>query len=74
MNTGGHLDHLLEERRSLLREVARLDVAIAAEQARARGTVLAAQADAHRHGSLSWEQALHEAKIPPGHGIVVMHG
>jgi hypothetical protein len=65
-----HLAHLLEMRRSLLREVARLDVMISGECAPARRVGACNTAD------LSWEAALHEAKLhlPHDRASVAMHG
>ena len=59
MTSHEHLEHLLELRRALLREAGRLDRLIASEISRAPHTLLRHA----RSGALSWEEALHEAKI-----------
>lgn len=63
MTTNSHLAHLLAERRALLRELARLDVAISMERAPMQGRSLSA-AGPDQQAPSSWEEALHRAKIP----------
>ena len=55
--------HLVELRGALVREVARLDVAICKERMHAQGGAAPLDHDHPRGGDLSWEAALREAKI-----------
>jgi hypothetical protein len=74
MTSHEHLQHLVELRGALLREVARLDVAICKESMRAQGGASPQGGDHHcRSGNLSWEAALRDAKVRPLHESVVMH-
>jgi hypothetical protein len=54
-----HLQDLLDLRRNLLREVARLDLVISREYEHRRTPPI------HHRPSLTWQDALHEAKVQP---------
>jgi hypothetical protein len=72
MTSNDHLQQLVELRGALLREVTRLDLAIAKEK-----TASGEMREYHRlwtHDSLSWKEALHRAKIPVAHGTPALHG
>lgn len=63
MTSHEHLEHLLEMRRTLLRELGRLDRLISSETSR---TPEAMSRRLHA-GDLTWKDALHGAKITPPH-------
>jgi hypothetical protein len=67
MTSHEHLEELLELRRGLLREVGRLDRVITSEITRVQASMPARASAMSRHDALSWEEALHEAKIPLAH-------
>ena len=73
MTSDEHLQHLVDLRSALLREVARLDVAICKESTCAQSGTSSRNGDHHRGGGLSWGAALREAKIRPLHESVAMH-
>ena len=70
MTSNEHLQQLLEVRGALLREVARLDAAIARQNAQSRE--MGAYRRLDRHDPLSWEEALHRAKIREPHEAAAM--
>lgn len=65
MTSKRHLEHLVELRGTLLREVAKLDVEIARELAQWKESAPRSSRNRGGHDPLSWEEALHRAKIPP---------
>jgi hypothetical protein len=69
MTSDEHLKQLLDLRGALLREVARLDVAITKECAQAR---MSPAMTCRGNDSLSWEDALHRAKIQPRHAALAL--
>lgn len=64
MTTTSHLAHLLEQRRALLRDLARLDVAIAMERDSSQDVACPAPSVPEAQAAPSWVEALHRAKIP----------
>jgi hypothetical protein len=73
MTTNEHLEHLIELRGTLLREVARLEIAICKERAGERALASAQHGAPRRRADLSWEDALHEAKIPLLRDVLAVH-
>jgi hypothetical protein len=73
MTTNEHLEHLIELRGTLLREVARLEIAICKERAHAKALAPVQHDSPLRRDDLSWEDALHEAKIPLLRDVLAMH-
>jgi hypothetical protein len=73
MTTNEHLQHLVELRGALLREVARLDVEIYQESRHVQDDTSPLHDDHCRRGDLSWEAALREAKIRRLNESLVMH-
>jgi hypothetical protein len=73
MTSQEHLQHLVELRGALLREVARLDVEICNERTHAQGSRPSLDSGHHRGGDLSWEAALREAKIRRWDESLAMH-
>ena len=64
MNAREQLDHLLEVRRGLVRELDRLDQVILNMRGQEQMAALAETRGTEPHEALTWEEALHEAKIP----------
>lgn len=64
MNACEQLDHLLEVRRGLVRELDRLDQVIINMRGQEELAALLDARTSTPHEALTWEAALHEAKIP----------